>query len=198
MRRIRAQLTYANVMATIAVVLALGGGAAYATTKLTANSVKTKAIKNNAVKTAKIADGAVISAKIAGNAVTGAQVNERSLRFGCAGVPNAVQYAASGVCAFLLTPSPGKGWIEASTLCRQTLPAAHLPSAEQLYALVSSTSSVSPFTGVLDAWTSQVAAGASAMKLHYNAGIFLSADVATISTQLTQVVCVYDPADKAG
>lgn len=46
-------LTYANVMATIAVFLALGGGIAWA---LANNSVKSKHIKNGQVKFADIAD----------------------------------------------------------------------------------------------------------------------------------------------
>jgi hypothetical protein len=56
MNRIRQQFTYANVMATIAVFIALGGGA-YAVTAAK-NSVKTKSIKNGAVTKAKLAPGA--------------------------------------------------------------------------------------------------------------------------------------------
>lgn len=51
--RLRTRLTYANVMATIAVFLALGGGA-YAAIKLPANSVGTKQIKRRAVTPAKL------------------------------------------------------------------------------------------------------------------------------------------------
>ena len=49
MRRIRSHLTYANVMATIAVFLVLGGGA-YAALHLPKNSVKSRNIKNGQVK----------------------------------------------------------------------------------------------------------------------------------------------------
>ena len=55
MRRIRPHLTYANVMATVAVFLALGGGA-FAVTHLKKNSVKTKNIKNKAVTEPKLAE----------------------------------------------------------------------------------------------------------------------------------------------
>jgi hypothetical protein len=66
--------TYSNVMATIAVFVALGG-ASYAATQLPKKSVGTKQIKNNAVTTAKIKDGAVTQSKLAtgalGTATTG-------------------------------------------------------------------------------------------------------------------------------
>jgi hypothetical protein len=61
--KMRPKLTYANVMATIAVFLALGG-ASYAALKLPKNSVGTKQIKKNAVTTAKIKDGAVTGPKL--------------------------------------------------------------------------------------------------------------------------------------
>jgi hypothetical protein len=59
------RFSYGNVMATIAVFLVLGGGAAVAA-GLQKNSVTTKAIKNGAVSTAKLKN----------NAVTGAKANE--------------------------------------------------------------------------------------------------------------------------
>ncbi len=53
-------LTYANVMATVAVFLALGG-AAWAVTSLPKNSVGTKQLKKNAVKSKKVKDGSLLS-----------------------------------------------------------------------------------------------------------------------------------------
>jgi hypothetical protein len=53
LRTIRKRITYANVMATFAVFLALGGGA-YAATRLPKNSVGTAQIKNRAVTPAKL------------------------------------------------------------------------------------------------------------------------------------------------
>jgi hypothetical protein len=59
--KLRSHLTYANVMATFAVFVALGG-TAYA---VAANSVGTAQLKDSAVTTSKIAKGAVTSGKIA-------------------------------------------------------------------------------------------------------------------------------------
>lgn len=64
MKQIRKRLTYANVMATIAVFLVLGGGAAFAAGKLGKNTVGTKQLKKNSVTTAKIKKEAVTGAKI--------------------------------------------------------------------------------------------------------------------------------------
>jgi hypothetical protein len=57
------KLTYANVMATIAVFIALGG-TSYAISKLPKNSVGPKQLKKNSVTTAKIKDGAVTGPKL--------------------------------------------------------------------------------------------------------------------------------------
>jgi hypothetical protein len=54
MRRLRSKLTYANVMATIAVFIALGG-ASYAAIEIPKNSVGTKELKDGAVSQAKLA-----------------------------------------------------------------------------------------------------------------------------------------------
>jgi hypothetical protein len=69
MQAIRKLLTYANVMATVAVFLALGGGA-YAALHLSKNSVGAKQLKKNSVTSGKIADGAVSSTKIADGTVS--------------------------------------------------------------------------------------------------------------------------------
>ena len=58
--RIRAGLTYANVIATLALFLALGGGA-YAAFKLPKNSVGSKQIKKNAVNSSKVKDRSLLA-----------------------------------------------------------------------------------------------------------------------------------------
>ena len=61
--RIRGRLTYANVMATVAVFIALGGGA-YAATTLPRNSVGSTQIKKGGVHSSDLARNAVTSAKV--------------------------------------------------------------------------------------------------------------------------------------
>ena len=62
MSKVRNRLTYANVMATVAVFIALGGGA-YAIS-LQKNSVKSKHIKDGQVKSADVADDDLIGTDI--------------------------------------------------------------------------------------------------------------------------------------
>ena len=99
MRKIRTHLTYANVVATLALIAALGMGSAYAAEKLAPKSVGAKQLRPGAVtadkirknavtatkiaslavKQGKIAGGAVTTAKIADGSVTGEKVDERTL-----------------------------------------------------------------------------------------------------------------------
>lgn len=79
MKQLRQHLTYANVVATLALCLALGGATAFAASHLGKNSVGSKQLKKNSVTAAKIKKNAVTTAKIKANAVTGAQVNEATL-----------------------------------------------------------------------------------------------------------------------
>jgi hypothetical protein len=53
-KRLRAKLTYANVISTLCLVLLLGGGTAWAATHLPKNSVGTKQLKKGAVTPAKL------------------------------------------------------------------------------------------------------------------------------------------------
>jgi hypothetical protein len=60
MGRLRKQMTYANVMSSIAVFVVLGGGA-YAAATLPKNSVGSTQIKANAVSSSKVKDGSLLS-----------------------------------------------------------------------------------------------------------------------------------------
>lgn len=78
MRRIRARLTYANVMATIAVFAAIGG-TSYAALKLPNNSVKSATIKDHQVKQQDLATGAVSNTKIKNGAVGNSKLADISV-----------------------------------------------------------------------------------------------------------------------
>jgi hypothetical protein len=65
MKRIRVRITYANVVATLALFLVVAGGTALAARHmLPKNSVGTRQIKNNAITAAKIKNGTVTGKKI--------------------------------------------------------------------------------------------------------------------------------------
>jgi hypothetical protein len=78
MTPIRRHLTYANVVATLALFVALGGGA-YAVATAPKNSVISKSIKNGQVKEADLATSAVTSPKVQDNSLTGADIQDDSL-----------------------------------------------------------------------------------------------------------------------
>jgi hypothetical protein len=69
LRRVRSQLNYANVMATVAVFLALGGGA-YAAASAPRNSVTSTSIRNGQVKRQDLGRRAVSNSKLLGSAVS--------------------------------------------------------------------------------------------------------------------------------
>jgi hypothetical protein len=81
LRAIGRRLTYANVVASLALFLALGGGAVWAASqskigagKLKANAVTTGKIKASAVTSAKLRNESVTAAKLHANAVTYAKI----------------------------------------------------------------------------------------------------------------------------
>jgi hypothetical protein len=81
LRAVLRRLTYANVIATMALFLALGGGAVWAANKQ-ATKVGTGKIKPNAVTAGKIKANAVTTSKIRENAVTNAKIRDGSVNFG--------------------------------------------------------------------------------------------------------------------
>lgn len=76
MRAVGRRLTYANVVATLALFLALSGGVVWA-----AGKVGSKNLKANAVTAGKIKRNAVTNAKIRGNAVTAAKIKDGAVDF---------------------------------------------------------------------------------------------------------------------
>jgi hypothetical protein len=94
MRALRKRLTYANVISTLALFIALGAGSAFAVNQLapksvgarqlrpgavTADKIRKKAVtapklEAQAVKQGKVANGAIVTEKIANGVVTGAKI----------------------------------------------------------------------------------------------------------------------------
>ncbi len=64
------RLSYANVVASLALVLAITGGTVYAASELGRNDVKSKNIAKGAVKTSDLAANAVIGAKVKDGTIT--------------------------------------------------------------------------------------------------------------------------------
>ena len=71
---LRGRLTYANVMSTIAVVLALGGATAVAAGSLAKNSVGSRQLKAGSVTTGKIATNAINGSKVASHSLDGSDI----------------------------------------------------------------------------------------------------------------------------
>jgi hypothetical protein len=95
MRFVRSKLTFANVVALLALFIALGGSA-YAI-HLGKNAVKTKNIKDGAVTEAKLANAAVTASKLAAGAVKTpsvvVRVDSKPLNDGSSAIPRAVCHA---------------------------------------------------------------------------------------------------------
>jgi hypothetical protein len=168
--RVRSKLTYANVMATFAVVLAVGGSAfAVAAFKAPKNSVTSRSIRNGQVKTKDIANGAVKNSKLATDSVTADKLTENSvqgrhivdgsvtgddisvgtLRFGCnsafaslpTGTAGPFQIGnGKGFCAIVIHPSTGRKWSEAADDCTAAVPDSTLADAAEMDELQQSTS----------------------------------------------------------
>ena len=72
--KFRPRITYANVVSTIALALAIGGGTAYAATK-----IGTKNIRYHAVTGSKVATNAVTASKIKSSSLSASDVRDNSL-----------------------------------------------------------------------------------------------------------------------
>jgi hypothetical protein len=78
-RKIRRTFTYANVVATLALFLAISGGAVYAATNLGKNAVKSTNIAAKAVKSRNLAKNAVKAKNIGPNSVTTAKIKKEAI-----------------------------------------------------------------------------------------------------------------------
>jgi hypothetical protein len=91
MKTLRSKLTYANVVATLALFIAIGGASAFAASQLGKNTVGSKQLKKNAVTTAKVKKEAITAAKVKKGTLTGTQINLSKLGT----VPNATHAASA-------------------------------------------------------------------------------------------------------
>ena len=79
LRKLRSRMTYANVVSTIALGLAIGGGTAYAATKIGTSNIRYHAVtgskvSTNAVTASKIKASSLSGSDIRNNSVTGADI----------------------------------------------------------------------------------------------------------------------------
>jgi hypothetical protein len=113
MRRLRQGLTYANVMATIAVFVALGG-TGVAAVKLSKNSVNSNAIKNGQVKNKDLASNAVTSSKVKNGSLLTRDFKSGQLPKGAKGDPGTPgQPGAAG---------PSNGYFSTTSLVSADVP----------------------------------------------------------------------------
>jgi hypothetical protein len=87
-KNLRERLTYANVMATVAMFLALGGGAwalsqnSVGTRQLKPNAVRSSDVRNEALRGVDLRPNAITGPKVAPDSLTGANIDEGSLNLG--------------------------------------------------------------------------------------------------------------------
>jgi hypothetical protein len=97
-QRPRRRLSYANIVATMAVFLAVGGGAAFAASTRPANSVNSKTVKDNKLKSIDLKDGkAVAGVDVIDDSLTGLDIDESTL----AQVPDAAKLGGKAPASFL-------------------------------------------------------------------------------------------------
>jgi hypothetical protein len=122
-KRIPERLTYANVMATIAVFLVLGGATAFAA--LGRNSVGSKQLKKNAVTSAKIKKNAITTGKIKNHAVTAAKLDLSALPTvpSATTATNAITVNGQSQTKVFKTISAGQSGVEVATIAGFTLKA---------------------------------------------------------------------------
>jgi hypothetical protein len=122
--RLRARLSYANVIATIALFVALGG-TGYAVTTLPRNSVGPKQLRSHAVTASKIKPGAITSLRVRDHSLTGVDINAGTL--GKVPAAASADHAASADQATSAATATSLGGVTATEL------RVHCPSGTVLY-----------------------------------------------------------------
>lgn len=97
MKSIRDRLTYANVVASLALFIALGGGA-YAAAKLPADSVGTTQLRDNAVISSKVLDGSLLARDFKAGELPGGGVRGHEVVYAGSASGPGVDKDAEAVC----------------------------------------------------------------------------------------------------
>jgi hypothetical protein len=134
-RRLRQGMTYANVMATIAVFVALGG-TGVAATQLAKNSVTSASIKNGQVKNKDLAKNAVTSTKVKDHSLLGKDFKSGQLPQGAKGDQgakgNTGQTGATGPSNGYFSTTPNTEADVAWTSSQATLRSLSLPAGKYI------------------------------------------------------------------
>jgi hypothetical protein len=178
MRTIRRHLSYANVIATLALFVALGGST-YAALHLKKNSVGAKQLKKHSVTNVKLADGAVNSAKIADGSVGTSDISA-SLHLQCRSGTSYLQ----GAC-IQNNPAGTAPWGNAEQDCQTK--GGRLPNVSELMSLAA--------RGVAfgaQEWTDVISFDGTVVRAAkvFDGGKFVLIDAATNPGQYR---CVFDP-----
>ncbi len=85
--KLRARMSYANVVSTLALALAVGGGSAYAATKIGSDGLRYHAVTasklaNNAVTPSKVKDNSLSGRELRDNSITSADIRNGTLQAG--------------------------------------------------------------------------------------------------------------------
>jgi len=175
LNRLRKRLSYANIIASLALFIALGG-VGYAATA-SKNSVKSTSIKDGQVKTADLASNAVTSPKIKNGQVTNADLAANAVN--SAKIANgsvAVADLAAGAAATALSANGADQVFLNQPALKETVSLA-LPSAGTYLVLADATAFAYDLTLGSDAQMDFVlAAGGTAIK---SQNIFMSLDFST-------------------
>jgi hypothetical protein len=109
---LRPKLTYANVVATVALVLAIGGGTVYAAAQLGKNDVRSRNIARGAVKNADLGKNAVTTKKIKNRTIKAADLAKGLLANDVADVTGSASGGPQGsINTATTSPLPLKGTV---------------------------------------------------------------------------------------
>ena len=187
MRKLRSLLTYSNVMATIAVFIALGG-TSYA---VATNSIGSRQIKNNSIRSGDIRDNSLIGTDVRDNSLTGKDIAESSLgKVGSAANADKATNATSAGNAGSLGGTPAAGYQRFGS----TLPSGQSESGD--YGIRAANSGTTGFLDTTITFATPLASAIPAAKV-----VFTTASSATHCPGVGQAeagyLCIYENSSAA-